>query len=113
MAHPEAVLFVDDQQPQIFPLHVALQQLMGADQNIDLAFAGLLRDLRLLFGAAKTRQHFDAYRPVGETVPKVVEVLLSEQGGWHQHRHLLVVFNRKEGGAHRHFGFTEADVAAD
>ena len=54
MAHPEAVLFVDDQQPQIFPLHVALQQLVGADQDIDFTFACLFQNLRLLFGAAKT-----------------------------------------------------------
>ena len=54
MTHPEAVLFVDDQQPQIFPLHVALQQLVGTDQNVNFAFACLLQDLRLLFGAAKT-----------------------------------------------------------
>ena len=113
MAHPEAVLFVDDQQPQIFPLHVALQQLVSADQNINFAFTGLFQDLRLLFGAAKTRQHLYAYRPVGEAVAEVVEVLLGEEGSRHQHRHLLVVFHRQESGAHRHFGFAKAHVTAD
>ena len=72
-----------------------------------------LEDLRLLFRAAEAGEQFDAYRPVGETIAEIVIVLLSQQGGRHQHRHLLVVFHRKEGGAHRHFGFTEADVAAD
>ncbi len=113
VAHPEAVLLVDNQQPQIFPLHVALQQLVSADQNINFAFACLFKDLRLLFGAAKTRQHLNAHRPVGEAVAEVVEVLLGEEGSRHQHRHLLVVFHRKEGGAHRHFGFAEANVTAD
>ncbi len=39
-------------------------------------------------------------------------MLLRQQGGGHQHRHLLVVLHREKGGAHRHFGFAEADVAA-
>ena len=54
MTDPEAVFFIDDQQPQIFPLHITLQQLVGADQNIDLTLAGLFQNLRLLFGTAKT-----------------------------------------------------------
>ena len=113
VAHPKAVLFIDDQQPQIFPLHVALQQLVGADQNVNFAFACLFQDLRLLFGAAETRQHLNAYRPVGEAVAEVVEVLLGEEGSRHQHRHLLVVFHRQESGTHCYLGFTEAHVAAD
>ena len=40
-------------------------------------------------------------------------MLLGEQGGRHQHGHLFVVFDGEEGGAHRHFGFPEANVAAD
>ncbi|VDR28052.1 Uncharacterised protein [Raoultella terrigena] len=40
-------------------------------------------------------------------------MLLSEQGRRHQHRHLLMVFYRQEGGAHGHFGFAKAHVAAD
>ena len=41
------------------------------------------------------------------------EVLLREQGGWHQDRDLLVVLYCQERGTHRYFGFTEADVATD
>ncbi len=106
------MLFVNNQQPQIFPLHVALQQLVGADQNVDLALAGLLQDLCLLFGAAETRQHLNAHRPVGKAVAEVIVVLLGQQGRRYQHSHLLVVLDREEGGAHRHFGFAEAHVAA-
>ena len=40
-------------------------------------------------------------------------VLLGEQGGGHQNRHLLAVLHGDERGAHRHFGFAEPDVAAD
>ena len=52
MPHAKPVLFVDDQQPEIAQLHLALQ-LVGADQDIDFAFRGLLEDLRLLFSAAE------------------------------------------------------------
>ena len=112
MPHAKPVLFVDDQQPEIAQLHLALQQLVGADQDIDFAFRGLLEDLRLLFSAAEAGEHFDAYRPVGETIAEIVIVLLSQQGGRHQHRHLLVVLHGEEGGAHGHFGLAEAHIAA-
>ena len=85
---------------------------MSADQNVDFPLSDLLKDLRLLFGATETGEHFDAHRPVGEAVAEVVEMLLRQQGGRHQHRDLFVVFHRQERGAHRHFGFPEADVAA-
>ncbi|MNE03829.1 hypothetical protein D3C80_963420 [compost metagenome] len=85
---------------------------MGADQDIDFAFAGLFQDLCLLFGTAKTRQHLDTHRPVGEAIAEVVVVLLGEQRGRHQHCDLLVIFDRQEGGAHRDFGFTKAHVTA-
>ncbi|CGX11529.1 Uncharacterised protein [Salmonella enterica subsp. enterica serovar Typhi] len=85
---------------------------MRTDQNIDLTFGGFRQDLRLLFGAAKAGQHLNAYRPVGETVAEVVIVLLRQQRSRHQYRHLFMVFHRQERGAHRHFGFAEADVAA-
>ena len=84
---------------------------MGADQDIDFAFRGLLEDLRLLFSAAEAGEHFDAYRPVGETIAEVVIVLLSQQGGRHQYRHLFVVLHGEEGGAHGHFGLAEAHIA--
>ena len=85
---------------------------MGADKNIDFSFRDLLKDLRLLFGAAKARKHLNTHRPVSKAIAEVIEVLLGEQGGWHQHRHLLMVFDRQESGAHRHFRFAEANIAA-
>jgi hypothetical protein len=40
-------------------------------------------------------------------------MLLGQQGGRGQHRHLSPVLHRHEGGAHRHLGLAEADIAAD
>ena len=83
---------------------------MRTDQNINFPFGNLFQDLRLFFGATEAGKHFDAHRPVGKTVAEIIKVLLGEQSGWHQHRHLLVVFDREKRGAHRHFGFTKSNV---
>ena len=52
-------------------------------------------------------------RPVGEAVAEVAVVLFGQQRGRHQHRDLLAAGGGDEGGAHRHFGLAEADIAAD
>ncbi|SVJ66326.1 Uncharacterised protein [Klebsiella pneumoniae] len=38
LAHPEAVFLVDHDQPQVGELHVFLEQLVGPDEDVDLAF---------------------------------------------------------------------------
>ena len=40
-------------------------------------------------------------------------MLLGQQGGGHQHRHLPVALGGDEGGAHGHLGLAETHVAAD
>ena len=43
LAHAEALFLVDDDQAQVLEAHVALQQAMGADDHVDLAFGELAR----------------------------------------------------------------------
>ena len=40
-------------------------------------------------------------------------MLARQQRGRHHHRHLLARHGGDKGGAHRHFGLAEADIAAD
>src|SRR3546814_12106425 len=61
----------------------------------------------------EARQHLDPDRPIGKAVAEIAVMLLGEQGGWHQHRHLLASIGGDEGGAHRDFGLAESDIAAD
>ena len=75
-------------------------------------FASASSDGGLLLGGAEARQLGDLHRPVGEAVAEGLEVLLGQQRGGHQHRHLLAVGDRDEGRAQRHLGLAEADVAA-
>ena len=112
VAHPEAVLLVDDHQPQVFEAHRRLQQLVGADDDIHRALGQAVHDPLGLAGGAETRQVLHLHRPVGEAVGKVLIVLLGEQGGGHQHRHLAAAVDGDEGRAHGHLGLAEAHVAA-
>ena len=48
-----------------------------------------------------------------EALAEGAEVLAAEQGRRHHHRHLPAVHGGDEGGAQRHLGLAEADVAAD
>ncbi len=113
LLHAEAVLLVEDDQAQVGELHVLLDQLVRADDDVQLAFGQVLQRLRRLLGGPEARQLGDLHRPIGEAVGEILEVLLGEQRSGHQHRHLLAVHHRDEGGAQCDLGLAEADVAAD
>ncbi len=55
--------------------------------------------------------HLD--RPFGEAVHQRLVVLLGQQGGGRQQRHLLAAGDGDEGGAQGDLGLAETDVAAD
>ena len=107
------MFFVDDHQAQVLDLHIVRQQFVGADHDVDLAF-GQIGDGRIHFlGRLEAAHHFHGHRPVGKAVAEAVVVLLGEQGGGHQDRHLAAAVYGNEGGAHGHFGLAETHVAAD
>ncbi len=112
LAHAKAVLFVDDGQAQVLETHIVLQQLVGADEDVDLAFGQVGGGGGHLFGRLEAAHHFHGHRPVGKTVAKAVVVLLGEQGSGHQHCYLATTVHGDERCAHGHFGLAEADVAA-
>jgi hypothetical protein len=41
LAHAKALLLIDDQQAEVLELHIRLQQLVGADHDVDLAIGQL------------------------------------------------------------------------
>ncbi len=86
---------------------------MRADDDIDLTGGQIFGDGFLLFGADKTRHNFDAHWPIGETVAEILIMLLGQQRGRHQYRHLFTALYGDKRRPHRHFGFAEADIAAD
>ncbi len=86
---------------------------MGADEDVDLALGGALQDVPDVGGAAKARDHLHLDRRAPEAPAEGLPVLAGQNCGGNQHRHLLAVQSRLEGGADRHLGLAVADVAAD
>ena len=82
------MFLIDDDQPEVRKARCRVQQAMRGDDNVDLALLQALEDRIALLARAKTRQAFDAHRPVGEAVTETLHVLLGQQRRGHQHSDL-------------------------
>ncbi len=112
LLHPEAVLLIHNHQAQIVKLHILLQQLMRADDDVQLALGQIAQGLRLLLAGAEARQLAHPHREFGKATGKILEMLLGQQRGRHQQRHLLAVHGGDKGGAQGHFGLAKTHIAA-
>ena len=70
-------------------------------------------DLLRLLGGDHARQLRDAQRQPGKTLGETAVMLAREQGGRDDHRDLTAAERRDKGGAQRHLGLAETDIAAD
>ena len=111
--HAEALLFVDHDQPEILEKHVAGNDAVRADHDIDAAFAQELEHLLLLRRRTETAEHFDPHRIIEHALAEGFEMLLREHGGGREHGDLFAFHHGFERGANRDLGFAEADIAAD
>ena len=109
----EALLLVDDHEPELLRDHVAREDAVRADQDVDLALGEVAQHLLRLGRRAEARDHLDADREVAVALAERVPVLLGEDRRRHEHQHLLAVDGDREGRADRDLGLAEADVAAD
>ena len=62
MRDAEALLLVDDQKAEILELHRFLQQLVRADDEVDLAGGQVVERLFLLLRRAEAGEHVDRHR---------------------------------------------------
>ena len=110
----EMLLLVDDDQAEILELDRLAEQRVGADDDVDRAVGEALLDLGQL---GRRRRGATPARPCtgkpAEALGEGLGVLARQQRGRHHDRDLLAVHRRGEGGAQRHLGLAEADVAAD
>ena len=113
MPHAKAVFLVNDEQPQALELHILAEQLVRADDDVDGAVGHALDGGGDFLGRAKAAHLGHLDRPFGKAVHQRLVVLLGQQRGGRQQRHLLAAGDRNEGGAQRHFGFAKAHIAAD
>ncbi len=109
----EALLFVDHEQPEILEADIGLRQPVRADHDVDRSVGQSLDDLPLFLGRAKTAEDADLERKLGHPATERAAMLFGQDGGRHQHGHLVAGVDRFERGPHRQFGLAVADVAAD
>ncbi len=111
----EALLLVDDEQAEVLEAHVARQQPVRADDDVDLARRRAPPTVSCCSAlAAEARQR--PRRGPGSRAKRSregAEVLLGEHRGRRQHRHLLAAQHRLQRRAQRDLGLAVADVAAD
>ena len=85
---------------------------MSADDELNLARCQPLKHGFRFGRRHEARKHLSANRETAETLGESVKMLLGEQSGGHQHRHLLASLNGLESGTHGYFGFAEPYIAA-
>ncbi len=110
---PEALLLVDDQQAELLEAHVVPEQAVGTDHHVDRPVGQAGKHLFGLGAGEEAAQHLDPDREGRVAVGEGLGVLARKQRGRHEHRGLVAVLHRLEGGSDRDLGLAEADVAAD
>ena len=113
MGHAEALLLINDQQAQVLELHTLLQQLVGADQKVQVPGAGRLQNALLLLGGGEPGKDLDLHREVLEPAAGGGVMLLGQHRGGHQNGGLLAVQDTLHDGPEGHLRFAVAHVAAE
>ena len=109
----EMLLLVDDEQAERFELDALAEQGVGADDDIDVARLDAGLDLRRVLAGDQAGELLDAHGQAGEALAEGAVVLAAEQRRRRDDRDLEAGHDGDEGGAQRHLGLAEADVAAD
>ena len=112
LGDPEALFLVDDHEPQVLRDHVAREDAVGSDQDVDLPLGEVGEHLLRVLCAPEARDHLHANREVAIALPERVPVLLRQHGRRNEHHRLSIVEGGRERGANRDLGLAEADVAA-
>ena len=110
--HAEALLFVHDQQTQILELDVLREQAVRPNYDIDFASFQIGHDFLLFGRAAEAAEHLDARGKGREAFFEGFEMLKCQDRCRREDGDLLVFAYGFERGAHGHFGFAVAHVAA-
>ena len=111
--HTEALLFVHDEQPQVFELQLGVEHSVGADQHVDLAVVCVLDDRLGLGVGEEAAQDLNTNGEAREPFGEGLMMLLGEQGCRHQDRGLLAALHGLERGSHCDLGLAESHIAYD
>ncbi len=113
MGHPEALLLVDDQKPQIFVLHICGQHPVRTDDDIHHALLQIRDRLLLLRRRAEPGEQIDPHRKIFHPLHKRIIMLLRQNGRGHQIDYLLVLLHRLEGRPDGDLRLAVPHIAAD
>ena len=111
--HTEFLLFVDNEQAQIFPFYGLSYKLVRADEDIDLAVCEVGENVFRLLGCLCATEVFHPHGEILESLAERVVMLKREHGSGHQYSRLLVVASRFESRPHRNLRLAETHIAAD
>ena len=111
--YPEFLLFVDDQQPQVFEFKPTAQNFVSADENVYTPFLQPLFDIGNLAGGAKAAHIFHRTGKILKPRLESLVMLQAEDGGRNQHRHLLGITNGLESRPDGDFRLSETYVSAN
>ena len=109
----EALLLVEDDEAQVLRDHVAREDAVRADQDLDLPFSELVEDPRLIGAGAEARDHLHPHREVAIALAERVPMLLRENRRRAEDERLLLVHGGSERRPDGDLRLSEADVAAD
>ena len=107
------MFFINHQQPQVLELGRFTQQFVCAHHNVHGAIGQTFERLIHLFGRAKARHLCHLHRPLRKAIFQRLEMLLGQQGGGRQNRHLLATRHGHKGCAQGHLGFAKAHIATN
>ena len=112
LIHPEALLLVHHQQPQLLEGRALAQQLVGAHHHIDGAVLQALQDRLALRGGAEAVEQGHLEGVGGVAIAQGAPVLLGQHRGGGQQGALAAGGDGLEDGPDRHLGLAEAHIAA-
>ena len=111
--HAEALLFVDDDQAEIFERDVVLHQPMRADDNIHRARGQIATTFCCSRRVRKRESNSMRTGIIRHALAKSVEMLLRQNGRRHEDGDLFAAHHGFERRADGDLGFAKADIAAN
>ena len=109
----KALLFVNDDEAEIFETDALREQPVGADDNIHGSVGEPGDRFARLFLRLKTTECSQMHGEPGKAVGKGLHVLANEQGRWHDHGDLFTVLNSLERGPNGNFSLSVSHITAE
>ena len=113
MQHAEPLLFIDDNQPEVFEQDVAAQEPVRSDDDVYAAFPQQLRDLLLFPRRPESREHLNGDGITRHAFAERIPMLFGQHRCRTQHSDLIAIHYRLERRADRHLRLAVPNIPAD